>query len=572
MNPRLSQTVYRRTVWAALLLMVIMLIWQLLVQRFFVGRVRQIHEANMDYAVSQVVSDIQAVFSLQVNAVEQIADHVDIKEYAAAGNVEERYRKAYNTARPIVQIAVANTSINHAIIFDNTGAWYQFIGGLTQADCRALLAEFMGQTATVSTLLSMEDGLHLCSVTPIIQMDSHFQLQHVGLAAVLSHIEQFRSVLGGLGGLNESTILLHDGKTVLLSNRPDLEGRAYASIAMDARSHYIRNESALPGSLYITLIFPKAQIFPQQTAFTLALLGAGLVSLLVLVVGWQLISWWLVRPYGRLLIGIEHLGEENLSGRLSYTGLRHIDTLAHSVNRMMDRAEEASRRAVEAQQTLYEAKLSQQQMEMVLLRKQIDAHFLYNSLIGIKSLCDQGDADKASEISQGVAALLRYTHDVNEKVAIFEEMSIIQRYIHIMNIRFAGRFSVCFDVDDRLADYQMPKMILQPLVENALVHGLEASEPPRMLCIGGTLEEDQIVLTVWDNGVGLTPEALEGLRARLAQKDSEYRFLELQGISLSNIQRRITRVYGAPYGVTVESEAGVCTRVTVRIPKMPLSE
>ncbi len=572
MKPPLSQSIYRKTVWAAVLLVIILLSWQLLVQRYFVSRVREIYETNMDYVITQLVDDIQTAFTLQVSAVEQIADHVDIKDYAATDNVEERYGKAYNTARPIVQMAIANTGINHAIIYDNTRAWYQYVGILAQSDCRTVRSAFPGLKGTTSTLLSLSDGLHLCSITPLIWLDSHNQLQRVGLVAVLSHLEQFHAALNAFDQLNAGTILLHNRQTVLLSNQVELENLAYADIPMDAGKYYIRNETALPGLLYMTILVPKEQIFPQQTAFAMSLLGSGLVSLMVLLIGWQLMNWWLVRPYGKVLAGMERLGEENLSGRLPYLGLAHMDELVRSVNRMMDRAEEASRREISAQQTLYEAKLSQQQIEMVLLHKQIDAHFLYNSLIGIKCLCDQGDADKASEISQGVAALLRYAHSTNERVPIFEEMSIIQRYIHIMNIRFADRFSVTFDVDDQLADYAMPKMILQPLVENALVHGLEVSMPPCLLEIHGVLETDAIALTVWDNGAGISPAMVDALRLRLSQWEREYRFLELHGISLVNIQRRLTCAYGAPYGLTLESEEGAFTRVTVRIPKLLLQE
>jgi two-component system sensor histidine kinase YesM len=175
-------------------------------------------------------------------------------------------------------------------------------------------------------------------------------------------------------------------------------------------------------------------------------------------------------------------------------------------------------------------------------------------------------------MAQGVAALLRYVHSTAQRLPIFDEMSAIQRYTQVMNIRFCGKFTVDFDVDDRLSDYMMPRMLLQPLVENAMMHGLEAKEAPCLLEIRGRMEEGAVVLCVWDNGVGIPREKLRMFARRMEEDIDAYEYLNIKGISLINIHKRIRAAFGPEYGLEIESTEGAYTLATIRIPKIGIHE
>ncbi len=565
-RPRLH-TVYQKLAAITLTLSLALVVWLLAFQGYFVGRVRRIYESNMDFVIGEVVQDLRSAFSSQGDAVEQIAGNVDVKEYAATDEVTARYRKAYESVRPIVQMAVSGRNIGHVIVFDETMTWYQFVGGLSMSACRTLRAAYAELHAPDTRVMELDGHLYLCAAEPVTQLVGA-RIEQVGLVIALSDLARFQPMLAGFAQLQAGTILVHDGTTVLLSNAMSLAGAPLADIPMDPRHYYAQEAQVLPGLLRVTILLSRAQVFPQQAAFAWLLLAAGLFSLLVLLMGSFIVNRWLARPYGHILREMNALGVDDQEGRLTQTGVSHMDSLVDNINGMLGRLEESGRRAFDAQQTLYREELRRQRIETYLLKKQIDAHFLNNALISIKSLYDQGRGESAGEVLQGVAALLHYAHGTNEIVPIFDEMSIIQRYAQIMNIRFGGKFAVSYDVDDRLTDYAMPKMLLQPLVENALVHGLAARGEGCRVEIHGRLEPDAVVLSVWDNGEGIGGEALAALRARLSHDADDYEYLHIIGVSLVNIQRRITTAFGPGYGLTVESAKGEYTRATVRIARV----
>ncbi len=563
---------YRKALYLLLIIIALLLLWQVAVQQFFVGNVREIYETNVNYVMEDIVNDIKDALNRQSEALAQIIQHDDVKVYAATLPTDQRYSKAYGAARPVILTATSNLNITHVLVFDNTKAWYQFVGGLTPTDCRTLRSTFWDAPRQVDTLISLEDGLHLCSAAPIWTSDNYMNVMQVGLAVAMSNLDDFQGLLNSFQQLNAGIILLHDGQKVLLSNTPGMAGLALSEVPRDKEKYIIREETVLQDALQATVLLPHSQVFPKQSAFSFALLAAGFFSILTFLVAWLLISRWLLRPYSKILKQLDALGDQNPNNRVQETGLSHMDVLVRNINGMLSRIEHSNRFMLDAQQHLYEARLQKQHVEMYLLRKQIDSHFLYNSLISIKYLYDKGENQNASEVLQGIAALLRYAHDINEYVPVFDEMSIIQRYANIMNIRFGHRFEVNFDVDDCLIEYQMLKMLLQPLVENALVHGLDSSQRPCVLDIKGELMDDAILFTVRDNGCGIAEGTLEALHCRMNVEDMHYEYLDIEGVSLMNIQRRIQTAYGAPYGLTIDSKLGAYTVATVRIPKREITK
>jgi LytS/YehU family sensor histidine kinase len=206
-------------------------------------------------------------------------------------------------------------------------------------------------------------------------------------------------------------------------------------------------------------------------------------------------------------------------------------------------------------------------LHMGLLKTQIDAHFVVNTVTCIEGLAHQGKTEKIATAAQNLAYMLKARHTPDTEINVFEQMEDAERYIEIMNIRSDDKFQVVMDVHDELFRCRMLVQVLQPIVENALTHGLGNKKSDCRLNISGRLENGGLLFEVSDNGVGMKPEELRALQDALdiagGQDDVEYR---LKGIGLTNIQRRIRTRYGKRYGLTVGGGSEEGLTVTIRLP------
>lgn len=549
-----------------LVMMAFLFFLQLFVQSFFMDAMRTLYMGNVNNAIDQVVSDLRALTDAQLGAVTHIANEDDVRAYAATQDSRERYQMAYGDVRPIVRSATQNLPIDNLVVYDTSGAWYQYQGALSFEGFRTLREMFKELRDATNAMVILDGELFLCSAAPMLRVDRGGTLVQDGLVAALINERTIGHTLPRGDNLAGGTILLHNGETILMSTDTALNGQPLAEGPISYRDYYVSSETVLT-NLFVTVSIPRDQIFPEQTPYLLTFSTVGLFALFALTITLHLSNRWFSRPLTRI---ISEMRDISVQGhRLRHTGLAHMDSIVDGVNDLLMRLEDSNREIISAQQTLYETELEQQQTQLMLLKKQINAHFLYNCLTSIKTLSDEGEAEKAGEMAQGVGLLMRYTHSVQEEVNVFDEMSIIQRYVQIMNIRFGDRFHYTFDVDDELVGYKIRKLLLQPLVENALVHGLERQSSMCHLYVTGKREGDSLMFTVEDSGVGISPEKLAEIQKTLEQVDVDYPYQRLKGISLLNIQKRVHTAYGKAYGLAIESKPGKGTRVILRVKAVP---
>lgn len=201
-------------------------------------------------------------------------------------------------------------------------------------------------------------------------------------------------------------------------------------------------------------------------------------------------------------------------------------------------------------------------MELKTIQAQINPHFLFNTLNSIARMALMEDAPQTEELIYNLSDLLRYNlKNIEEFPKIRNEMNNIERYLFIQTLRYSDRISYSISIDDSVLDYRIPSMTLQPLVENCLVHGLEEKKEGGVIEINGKLISDnEIVLTISDNGVGIEPELVK----RLNQKNNLSS--KSLGIGILNTQERICHYFGSRYGLTFESILHEGTNVAVHIP------
>ncbi|RCW48364.1 two-component system sensor histidine kinase YesM [Paenibacillus prosopidis] len=295
------------------------------------------------------------------------------------------------------------------------------------------------------------------------------------------------------------------------------------------------------------------------------------ISLLLLAIPFFLVINNILQPLKKLmrLMNEIKLGKlNNLRKRISLQGYAEIIIMANDFNEMLDEIDDLTHRLLESKTRLYEAELVKKQSEMAYLQSQINPHFLYNTLESINGIAAKEGADKIYHMTKALSLVFRYSVKGTDTVPLREELAMIKSFIYIQKIRFGNRFEVKYHFPEEILEYRVPKMILQPIVENAIFHGIEPKSGEVLLELAGEISGDMILLTVKDNGMGMDDEKLRMIMNSLSAKQGLIGQNQDWTISigLANVNNRVKLKYGNEYGIIIESEPGLGTEVVIMMP------
>ncbi len=262
-----------------------------------------------------------------------------------------------------------------------------------------------------------------------------------------------------------------------------------------------------------------------------------------------------------------------LKSRVSLEGYAEVNQLAQSFNEMLDEIDSLTRRLVQSNTQLYEMELLKQKSEYEFLKSQINPHFLYNTLESIKSISNLRGVYEVRDMAVALAQMLRYSIKGEDFVKLSDEIEIVKSYLQIHRIRFKNKFEVDFDIPDECLEAHMIKMLLQPIVENAIYHGLELKVGKCRLTIKCRAQnQEELIFYVMDNGVGINKEKLESIKNSLEElklaagpHTSLLNHVPAE-IGVKNVAKRIMMFYGTNYGIDIESVENEGTTVMIRIP------
>lgn len=204
------------------------------------------------------------------------------------------------------------------------------------------------------------------------------------------------------------------------------------------------------------------------------------------------------------------------------------------------------------------------QLELKTIQAQVNPHFLFNTLNSVARMALLENAPQTEELIYNLSDLLRYNLKNTDKFpTIRDDIGNIKKYLAIQSLRYSDRVSFDIDVDESVMDYRIPPMILQPIVENCMIHGLEEkTEGGKLEILVYPISRDKIEIKITDNGRGIKPEALNLIRQMGTTSHSHL------GIGLINVYDRLRHYFGDQCGLTIESALNVGTCVSIRIPCM----
>lgn len=389
-----------------------------------------------------------------------------------------------------------------------------------------------------------------------------------------SMIEEAERIVAGLEAITEAedNIARLDSVNKYLSNLRIYVDRIEENLQKESRyednmeiwENDVQIVTSLVGDTMSQYIYYEVRGIQQsraayQTFFMnlvrFSLLGMGLLLLLVIILSYY-IPRSITMPITRISRVTNQVAKGNLSVRAAAESGAEARMLSDSLNAMIDKINELLDQVTTEQIRLRKA-------EFELLQAQINPHFLYNTLDTIVWLAEAGDQKRVVSMVGNLSDFFRTSlNQGKDIISIREELAHVRSYLEIQQVRYQDILRYEITVPEDLYEYKIPKITIQPLVENALYHGIKNKRGQGTITITGERSENGFVLYVRDNGIGMTQERLKEVRAGI-QKLS-YTGKEIYG--LYNVNERIRLNFGETYGISIESTYGEGTCVSISLP------
>ncbi|HUX52297.1 MAG TPA: sensor histidine kinase [Spirochaetia bacterium] len=315
---------------------------------------------------------------------------------------------------------------------------------------------------------------------------------------------------------------------------------------------------ALSGWTFVS-ISPRDEIVSGIAQVRVAAVIVFAVAVLAFIVFFSLyLSTLLTDPIHRLRQHMQRVSENDLSARLNFSSHDEIGQLAASFNEMIRRIRNLMDEIVSNQKKI-------RMLEAQALQEQIQPHFIYNTLDSILSLLEMDDKERAIEMVENFGTFLR-TSFANgiDTISVEEELTHVTTYLSIQRIRFGKSFEFDVEVDRAILPRRTPRLLLQPIVENSLLHGFEGKSVGGYLSIRGQPVTDGYELSVSDNGIGIDERHMCEILSALS--DSSGTFENSRFFGLRNTHARIQLAFGPQYGLRVTSIEGQGTSVVAHLP------
>lgn len=315
----------------------------------------------------------------------------------------------------------------------------------------------------------------------------------------------------------------------------------------------------IPNTNLIEIQGTSLKVFLQEKRSMTRLLVVFIITTVMAIMFVILyLSNMLMRPINTISEYIKKVPEGGFKGDMILEGDDEFKKIAVSINTM-------EREILQLMEREMREAEEKKKLEFKVLQNQINPHFLYNTLNSIKWMASLQHADTIRDMTAALGRLLQnISKGTDSKIPIYEEMSLLDDYILIQDIRYSGKIPVEYHIGNgEVTQAYIVKFLLQPIVENAIFHGIEPKNAGGRIDIYLERVEDDIRISIVDDGIGMTEEQIALLLHPVEPGKNER---GLSGIGVSNIRERIMMIYGKEYGIEITSKVGEYTRVIIKIP------
>jgi signal transduction histidine kinase len=333
-----------------------------------------------------------------------------------------------------------------------------------------------------------------------------------------------------------------------------LKDRSIGDLERDSSWVVIGRASRAYPWQYVAIQAADVLIAPQIGALERALAAAMLILSLISIPFVWLLGRSIHHPVKVILDAMSSVEHGDMSAHIEGSRSDEFGLIYTRFNYMVEQMNELIDR-------LYKRRIEQQAAEIRALQAQIKPHFLYNTLDTVHWMARM---NRTKEIGEMIFSLCRFYRLVlsegKDVVPVSEALNLAREYLKIQQLRYNDRFTSSFEIDEALTNIPVPKLLFQPLAENAVLHGIDSKQAARTIRITGTADEDYAIFSVWDDGMGIPPEQLTRLREDLS-KDEEGNLFALR-----NLYNQLRFLMRGDIDMSIDSEYGSWTCITLKFP------
>ncbi|OXS61242.1 hypothetical protein B1A99_06950 [Cohnella sp. CIP 111063] len=450
-------------------------------------------------------------------------------------------------------------------------AMYDFLQGMDRRELASGRLIFSG--AFVSNGETMNEYLAVRRVRAIEEGRSYLNEMFLGVLVLdRGRINEIAADIG-LNDRSVMQIIDREGRVVTSTNEPfALHDQDAASEPLDGDvrrvngiPYLIKTSPVSKVDWQLVLYIDQEHLYREEQFIKWAvpvLVALIIAAVVVAALGFNL---KMTLPIKKITDALHRVAAGDFNARLRFTYSNEITAVQDHFNHMTSEVERLTSHLLNTQQQVYEMELEKKQFQLSGLRSQINAHFLYNTLQAIRGMAVNEERDRIHRLIERLADYFRYVTKDEEFVPLREELSFIRGYVDMVRLRYGRQISFRDRVPEELEHAPILKMTLQPMIENAIFHGLERTRERGRIFLVAEAHEGELRIRVGDNGSGMPKERLLALRhalyggAAAAASDGS-------GIGLRNVQKRIQLYCGAEYGLTVKSWHNRGTVVVLKLP------
>jgi two-component system sensor histidine kinase YesM len=311
------------------------------------------------------------------------------------------------------------------------------------------------------------------------------------------------------------------------------------------------------GKWYIVKTVPEAVLYSDLNKMQLYTLLGGVISLAIMFNVAYIYARKITKPIEIMMYQMKKVEDGNLDVRVESNVYNELDDLSDGFNQMVNQIKKLMDDIVAVEH-------NKNELELEVLHAQINPHFLYNTLNTIRWMAKIKGEDSISDALVALVKLLRVSISFgNNMITLQDEIAYIENYLLIQKLRFNQLFEIHYDIIEEHKLLNIPKLILQPIVENSLIYGIdeaESREEPIVIRIFTRREENHVEIVVEDNGNGIEKEVLDKI---FKQEQNINRFSK---VGLNNVNQRLKLYLGDAYGLKIISAVGVGTTVIISVP------
>ncbi|PTV98775.1 histidine kinase/DNA gyrase B/HSP90-like ATPase [Halanaerobium saccharolyticum] len=286
-------------------------------------------------------------------------------------------------------------------------------------------------------------------------------------------------------------------------------------------------------------------------------MGVSLIIFLLAVFLSYIFTRSISDPLNNLVEAMNQVEEGNLEVQIDDQAQDELAAASSNFNQMV----------VELKELVEDVKENEKQkndLEFKALQAQINPHFLSNILNTARLLADMQNADNLENFLSSVINLLHLSMNNKEDfITVAKEVEYLKSYLNIQQFRLHNKFEVKFEIEENLMNYKIPRFLLQPVVENSIIHGISGKSGQGLIEIKGFTQNEQVIFTITDDGIGMTEQEIKDLLSENKMNKGQF-----SGIGINNVKERIELYFGREYGIEIESLKGYFTTVKIILPEI----